>query len=56
MNCVENGRIRESEKPPILSAALATSWFSFFQSAEIHENTTFVLNERAILLKRLTAV
>jgi hypothetical protein len=50
MNSFENGKVRESGKLPIPSTALTTSWLSFFQSAETPENTTFVLNERAIRL------
>ena len=53
MNSFENGRGRESGKLLISSYAMptkaacpfgiATSWLSFFQSAETSENTTFAL-------------
>ncbi len=43
MNSFESGRVWDSEKPPLPSTAPATSWLSFFQSAETFENTTFAL-------------
>ena len=43
MNSFESGRVWDSEKPPLPSYAITTSWLSFFQSAETPENTTFAL-------------